>query len=240
MKFKQLIVGGEPKNFHNFVFFLRSTAITTMNLSDKCSVCEKSLKYQEVINLSPCNHKVHRECFNFISGDTLLIDMTCPFCGESISDSIVVKKTTYKKHPNENRQLILETGQNCGDWKHLANVLNINLATAESWLRTDRSVPLPKGGNRPKSLTEEQLSEILDWLAEDPQRTLVQIQEEINQKLHLSVSISTISKALHGKGVSVKKVHAEPEIINTPWNKLKRRNYVLELQRLQGLGKIRL
>lgn len=211
-----------------------------MKITENCVVCEKSLKYGDVITIIPCLDKVHKPCYEFISSsrnDTELT-MTCPSCGNVVErvDDFVRRK--YKKHSNRDRKLIVESAEANRDWQHAAEVLDINRNTAESWIKLGTIEPLKKGGNRKKLISAENLEKFMDWLEEDPQITIKQLQEKAIQSLGLIVSVSTISRCLHGLCFNVKKVHHEPANMNNTVNKQKRKYYVEQLQAHMESGKL--
>lgn len=211
-----------------------------MNITDKCVVCEKSLKYGDVVILIPCLDKVHKRCHNYLSGartDTELT-MTCPFCGHDIvrEDDFVRRK--YKRHSNRDRQLIVESAEANKDWQHAADLLSINRTTAESWIKLGTLEPLRKGGNRRKLISPDKTERLVEWLEEDPQVTIKQLQEKALLSMGLCVSVSTISRFLNGLCFNVKKVHHEPANMNNAVNKLKRKMYVEQLHRYMESGKL--
>lgn len=220
----------------NWITDLRSTINQRiMHLSEKCTVCETSLKYGEVVELRPCKDFVHKRCYGFISEDTP-ISMTCPWCGEAVDQVVDFVRRTYKRHPLRDRQMVVEAAEANKDWLQICDVLGVNRNTAESWIKAGRSAPLAKGGNRRKAISEDHLDHFINWLQEDPQVTLKQLKEKAILNLELDVSTSTISRCLHGMCYTVKKVHHEPINMNNPTNKQKRKTYVEKLQSLMENG----
>lgn len=75
-------------------------------------------------------------------------------------------------------------------------------------------------------MTEETKEQLINMLEMDSQVTLKQMKE----RLRLSCSEMTISRAIHGMGFTVKKVHQEPIGMNSLENRIKRKDYVERLQ----------
>lgn len=194
-----------------------------MKLSEKCPVCEKSLKYGDVLNLEPCQDKVHKRCYS-------TSDMPCPKCREPVAEKVDIVRRKYKRHSERDRKMVVQAANNCKDWLNICNVLDVNRNTAESWIKDGRLNPLPKGGNRAKSITTGQSETIVDWLEEDPQLSLKVIRQKLIAELNLRVSVSTISRCLNGLCITVKKVHYEPVNMNNAVNKQKRKEHVEKLQ----------
>ena len=55
--------------------------------------------------------------------------------------------------------------------------------------------------------------------------------------MDLQVFEATISRVLNGQGFTIKKMHYEPQNMNSPENKLKRKVYVENLQRFNEMGR---
>lgn len=203
-----------------------------MNITEKCCVCEKSLKYGDVVNLMPCMDKIHKRCHEYLSSERSdqEILMTCPFCGEEILTHADFVRRKYKRHALCDRKRVLEAAGAERDWQHTADILGVHRNTAESWIKIGTMEPQKKGGNREKIISPEQIERLVDWLEEDPQMTIKDLKEKACTSLGLDVSVSTISRCLHGQCLTLKKVHHEPINMNNPVNKQKRKAYVQQLQ----------
>jgi transposase len=133
--------------------------------------------------------------------------------------------------------MVVDAAEDNKDWLQICDVLGVNRNTAESWIKAGRRVPLSKGGNRRKIITEDHMELFLGWLQEDPQITIKQIHEKAILDLNLNISTSTISRCLHGMCYTVKKVHHESINMNSAINKAKRKAYIERLQILMENGK---
>lgn len=140
--------------------------------------------------------------------------MPCPYCGEVVADKGEVVGKVYKKHSLEDRKRVLKAAREETGWVEMAKTLGIPRNTAEEWVRQDTENPKARGAPRPKTLTEEIEETLISWLEIDCQLTQKQLKERIRERYEIVVSESTISRALHCKAFTVKKVHVEPDSMN--------------------------
>ena len=137
----------------------------------------------------------------------------------------------------QDRQRIVEMAGRGGDWKALAESLNINYKTAYGWVRSGEVDGKRRGGYKKKYLNEEQLLTVLHHLEEDPEATLQQLKTYIQEHCNLVLAVSTVGNYLDGNLYSIKKFHHRPTTMNTEANKQLRRTYVLNLNQLIQEGK---
>lgn len=142
----------------------------------------------------------------------------------STPSSVVRRKN--KRHSLEDRARVLRAAREGRDWLAVAQDLDINRNTAESWVKSDEEIPKPRGGNKRGLVTEEIKEALINALEENSQITLKALKAQLN----LDISVSTISRALHGMAFTVKKVHVEPSGMNNEINRRKRKQYVEQLQ----------
>lgn len=205
-----------------------------MKLTDLC-VCNKSMRRGAgVVKLLACGHLIHAKCLEF---EGLPRDgFPCPYCGVLIEGRTEVQRRTYRKHPNADRRRIIDAIVKGEDWVALARVLSVPLTTAEEWARRGVSAPQSRGGNKPRILNPQHVQMLVAFLEVDPQLTLLQLRHKLQQHGSLLVSEATISRALHGMAITVKRVHPEPGMMNDIGNKRKRQQYVAALLRFVAQG----
>jgi transposase len=119
------------------------------------------------------------------------------------------------------REKIVTAFRQNQDWQALAEQLGVKRQTARNivinWRRHGRIQALPRGGNRQPSLTGEQVDAIVTWIEGQPSITL----SEIRQRLMLrdvnwpACTVQTISRAIDGSFISLKKLHAIPTGMQT-------------------------
>lgn len=196
-------------------------------------MCDKQLKYGEVLVLNPCGHRNHKKCWEQYCLGEDQMEMPCPICGGIVNSIEPLIRRKNKIHSLEDRARVLRAAREGGDWLKLSQDLGIKRNTAESWLKSDSEVPNKRGGDRRGILTEDHKERLIALLESDPQITL----KEMIYRLGIPCNESTVSRALNGMAFTIKKVHVEPVGMNSAINKEKRRDYVIELQRLMEQGK---
>lgn len=215
-----------------------TSIISRMNLSDSCTICERSLRSGDVARLLPCKELVHRRCWVELVRGEEEEDVTCPFCRERVNDAVDVPRRKNERHSNRDRRLVIETANKGGNWRELAATLGVNRSTAETWVKSGDMEPKAKGGNRVRVLGQLHVEALLNWLETDPQLTLLQMQARCLEFHNIEVSTSTISRALEGMCFTSKKVHYQPVGMNSIENKEKRKRFVECLMTKEEEGKI--
>jgi transposase len=145
-----------------------------------------------------------------------------------------------KKHSissPQDRQRIVECANRGGSWKRLAETLGIKYKTAYGWVRSGEPQEKRRGGNKPRSLSEEEVNAIIGWIEEDCEMTLVQIKEKVRAEMNKSIATSTIGNYLEGRYFTVKKMHSIPETMNSIFNKERRREYLMTINQFIRNGK---
>lgn len=181
-----------------------------------------------LIKLLPCEHKAHESCHRNADADRNV----CPSCLWEIDSVENVRRTTYQRHSNEDRELVVKAARNGKDWLSMIKVLGIKRTTAEHWIQTGSITPKSRGNNRPKLLNEARVQMIIEWLENEHPRINLQrsISERLLSELGMTVSVTTISRYLHGKLVMVKKWQQEDPIeMNSLENKRMRKEHVEKL-----------
>lgn len=138
---------------------------------------------------------------------------------------------SYQRICVTDRERLIRAFEENQDWVLLAEQMNINRQTARSiittWQTSGRSEALARGGNRPRALTEAQVQEIVAWIEEHPALTL----QEIKQRLMAEYpdwrpcTIQTISRAIDGSLITLKKLHTIPSQWVTAQTKESRQQY---------------
>lgn len=109
-------------------------------------------------------------------------------------------------------------------------------ATAKGWVRRGELTQQKRGGQKPKIITLAHTDRLIVSLEGDPQLTMKQLCVILQLGFGVTVSSSTVSRALDGLAYTVKKVHTMPVTMNTPANLLKRKTYVEALQNYMEEG----
>lgn len=162
---------------------------------------------------------------------------TCPICREDIEDVEEVEHTKYTKYASQDRQRIVECADKGGDWKQLAATLNIKYKTAYGWVRSGEKCGGKRGGYKRRYLSDEQLAQLMNKVEEDPELTLRQMREFVQQEFNVNVSLSTMGNYLDGQLYSIKKLHHRPITMNSENNKQLRKQYVESLNAAIQQGK---
>ncbi len=87
-------------------------------------------------------------------------------------------------------------------------------------------------GRRQPILTEEQKERICDWVDEDCSLTLLQLKNKCFEEMNITVSISTIERALKSFHYTIKRVHRIPLSRNSPAVIESRFEYALQYNRM--------
>ncbi len=91
--------------------------------------------------------------------------------------------------------------------------------------------PLPHGGGARAKLSEDQLRQLPDLVAATPEATLDELREQIEKKARVTLSLSTVCRALQGLGLSRKKrpsLPAKPTPKSEPPSKRNKRLWRLK------------
>ena len=129
-----------------------------------------------------------------------------------------MRPANYKmaRIPGMDRTRILQSYEDGEDFVQVAETLGIKRTTAYSIIRnyamTGRSVPLARGGGRPLLLDRESKDFFVGLIEEDPMITLQSMKERYRVAFPDKpvVHISTISRALDGQLITLKKSHDLP------------------------------
>lgn len=132
---------------------------------------------------------------------------------------------------DETRKRIIQSFERGEDWQNVALLNGVKVATAYKWLRADeiRYSPLSRGGRRSTLLNEEQIDEMLEWLVDEPSLTLDNLRLRVKAYFDKNISITTISRYLDGRCITLKKLRYLPEGMNSTSNKQFRKQFVLQL-----------
>ena len=120
----------------------------------------------------------------------------------------------------------------------ISTIMNINRTTVHSIIRrfllTGSSESLPRGGVRPRKITNEISNAIKRWVDEDCGLSLSALVRKVMNDYNIVVSISTIVRCITAFNYTLKRIHYIPERRNDPANIELRRIYALEFI---GLGR---
>lgn len=205
-----------------------------MELKENCAICQSAMTRKRVIRLLSCLHLFHEKCAQPIIE---LTNSTCPICRVEIVGNEEVERKTYKKNSQRDRERVVNSANRGEDWIALASNLGINLKTAYHWVRSGTDEMLPKGGKKPKILSDEQVDLMVSWVEEDCSISLKDIQNKIMSNFGKSISVATVGNYLEGRMFTTKQVHVEPVTMNAEVNKAKRAEYVQALNQYIQEGK---
>lgn len=147
-----------------------------------------------------------------IQNFTNVINMTS---GDSTEFDANLSATTgrgrYARISRETKERLVEAWENGRDYLEVARILNVNTSTARSIIlqyQRGESLDDKRGGSRPQvlKLTPAVIQNIVQLVERHPDFTLVQIQKFCETPL----SITSISRALDGQLISVKKLEDCP------------------------------
>lgn len=178
----------------------------------------------------PCQERVHKNCFEYISSGVPAEEITCPWCGEIVTGAVDVARKTYAKQTSNERKLIVEAADRSEDWRKLASALGIKRSTAHTWVKLGRTEANQRGGNRPKIITTDHADKLLTWLAQDSKLKLKRMKERCVAELGFDVSLTTLSRALNGLCYPMHKEHQYSGTKNRPQSKEERKKFVELLQ----------
>lgn len=144
------------------------------------------------------------------------------------------------------KQRILRIAQKGGDWKTVADALEVNYKTAWLWvsqarkndlLETPPAPKLPWGGKRAEKIKQEHLDFLERLIAENCFITLREMAEGLQKEFGLKVVQQTIQKRLHCMMYSLRKVNIQDHFANMEQQKVARREYVAQLEKYKAMGK---
>lgn len=140
----------------------------------------------------------------------------------------------------ETRQRVIDRERSGGDWKVLAESLDVPVVLARQWVRRYADGPdsaaRKRGGSKPK-LTPEHVLFMCTALDENNKLTLRELAEMLCESFRMKVGTTTVGRKLDGACYTLKKTHVEPQYMNTPNNKLKRRDFLTKLLEYKSHGR---
>lgn len=208
-----------------------------MELKENCSICRSTMLRKKVTRMLPCRHLLHEACLQNQRQLQIWNAEQCPICRQAIEIVENIERKTYHKHSVQDRRRIVATANRGEDWVALSTQLNVPYKTAYRWVRSGDDKPLPKGGKKPKVITEEEIDVIVSWIEDDAGLTLEQIKSKVLHTFQKTVSVSTIGNYLEDRVLTFKQVHYEPVTMNSIANKARRAEYVRTLNELVQQGK---
>ena len=124
-----------------------------------------------------------------------------------------VLRGKYNKIDIAIKERLIQAFENGSDWKEAAETLNIKESTARSIILRqceEDSVADRRGGRRDEAvkLTAEVIERMVAMVEAKPDITLKAIQEELAaSRTPVFISITTISRGLEGRLITMKKLH---------------------------------
>ena len=148
------------------------------------------------------------------------------------------EKTAYHRTTPADKKRLLTCARNGGDWKSMAETMQIKYHTAYRIVRTDDS-PMRKPGGSKRKLTEEHELALRAMVDDNPTITLLQLRDNLEIRFNISVSLSTIDRCLDRHLYSFKLLQYIPEHRNRNDVKNARAEYAQWL-REEGLQQLRI
>ncbi|KAH9102311.1 hypothetical protein AeMF1_021091 [Aphanomyces euteiches] len=148
------------------------------------------------------------------------------------------RRGKYKKIRLSAKKRIQQAYRESRDWKTVAIANDVKLSSCRNFLNFEDIVEKKRGGNKPRILSEGNLTMMEKWIEDDPQTTLEEMKLRLEGQHNIIVSNATIHRALMGRVYTFKDCHYEPLQANCLQVKQARRDYVAELRRLKADDKI--
>jgi transposase len=146
----------------------------------------------------------------------------------------------YAKITAKDRERLVNAYSSGRDWQRVADILGIKRQSARNviriYVRDGRTHSLPKGGNRRRSLSEDMLTKVVQFIEEKPTATLEEMR--VHLQTHnptAAVSLSTISRSLDGQMITLKTIRNVPANWNCDNVKIERKMY-MEWLLERGIG----
>lgn len=119
------------------------------------------------------------------------------------------------------------------NWRDVAKANDVNYFTARRAILSAGQEPKQRGGLRQASvkIAVEVMSKLEEYLDEDCRMTLGQMSDRVQAELGVTVSTTSVHRALQGMLYSTKRLRIEKVTMNTAASKEKRKNFVVELNK---------
>ena len=124
------------------------------------------------------------------------------------------------------RRRIYESAREGRDWQIVAINNGVKVDTARNWISKGTPTLKNTGGNRNQKITEDHRDSMVECLSETPELTLKELADKLHFTYEIDVCHQTISNHLDGMLFTRKRIHYAPVVMNSPENKLIRRNFV--------------
>ncbi|KAE8912675.1 hypothetical protein PF005_g5986 [Phytophthora fragariae] len=149
----------------------------------------------------------------------------------------------YYRYALETKLRVVDTARNDGNWERIASELGVKLNTARHWVRRHVHGDEPvqarlRGGRASQKVTSAMVEFLLEQLRYDPDLTLRQLADRLENETGVRVAPQTIKNHVDAACFTMKQLHKEPQYMNTSINKEKRRDYLVILQEYQAAGKV--
>ncbi|XP_029654645.1 uncharacterized protein LOC115228125 [Octopus sinensis] len=149
----------------------------------------------------------------------------------------MTERTRYRKYSDDTRKIIIETHESFGDWKSLCSSLGVHWRTAYQWILNKDNERRPKGGKRHSKKSQIIVNELISWIEADPQITLKECAEKIQNNHSISVSVTTVKNWLDGELISLNTCRPIVANVNSLENKEKRIHYLDCLSKAKSTGR---
>ena len=137
----------------------------------------------------------------------------------------MAQRGPYAKIPTRDRERLIELYTSGGDWQKLGQLLGISRQTVRNiiiaYINHNRVGNLPRGGPRRLRLSANIIDSMLEFVGGNPAATLEQIRADAPD-----VNLTTISRALDGRLITLKLLRQVPMDWNAPVTKEARRMHI--------------
>ena len=148
-----------------------------------------------------------------------------------------IEKRKNERVSEEKRSMIIRLIDSGKSIREVSNIMKVNYWTIRSiyliWLKEGRVNQLPRGHRKPM-LTDHQKEKLCDWLDEDCQQTLVELQRKFEDEFGIKPSVATIGRALKSFSYTLKRITPIPERRNSSDVKQIRYDYAMKFNSIRG------
>lgn len=140
-----------------------------------------------------------------------------------------------KAYPDEVKELVVRAAEHRSDWQLVAAHNDAAGGAASGWVTSARKTgddtvsPDLRGGAQHQKIKDEHIEYPVGELAANCELTLAQVKTKLAERFQMTVLVETARHALDAVDCTVKKLHLDTEYRNTTTNKLKRRQFAIEL-----------
>lgn len=136
---------------------------------------------------------------------------------------------TKKRIDSSIKKLIIQARESGQKFADIASTFQLSVNTVKNitrYVKINEIICKPKG-HRQRILNDEQVVQLRDWVDDDCQRTLIDLQKKMKETFDVDISTSSIGRYLDELHYSVKKISIVPIARNCPVTIDKRFDYCI-------------